>query len=329
MRTVTVLGASGFLGGAVAEALAARPVRLRLVSRRPAAVRPGAVADVEVRTADVTEPGAVADAVAGSDAVVYALRPGGYWRDLEHDPASRVVAVGAMRAVVEAFRSTADRPLCVYTGSHLGRGDAEPHTEYERQKRDAERVLLDAHADGVLRGIGLRLPVVFGPEIVRSPSGPGSVVGMVRRAFAGQPLTYWDDGTLRRHFMFVEDAVSAVLTALDLPGPLVGRCWSIASPAARELRDVFGVIARAVAERTGLPPVPVVSTPAPADTDARDFQHDVIDPGPFHDAVGWTPRVGLEEGVARTVAALAGSGSERPGAAPAVAGARAHTSGTE
>lgn len=322
MTTITVLGASGFLGSALTTALAARPVRLRVLARRPAFVPADARAEVTVHTADLADPAADPDAVtaavAGSDVVVNLLKHSGDWRAADRDPVSERINVGTTRALVAALdarRRPGPAPLCVFAGTVSqvgvppdrmldGTEPDHPVTAYDRQKLDAERLLLAATAAGAVRGISLRLPTIYGQGPATHAPDVGVVAGMARRAIAGEALTMWADGAVRREFVHVEDTVAAFLAALDRPDRLAGRHWLVGSGQARTLRDALRTIAGSVAAHTGTPPVPVVSTPPPAHATATDLRSVAVDPTPFRVASGWTARVTLEEGVDRTVAAL-------------------------
>ena len=71
-------------------------------------------------------------------------------------------------------------------------------TTYDRQKVAAEQFLKQAAADGVVRGISLRLPTVFGHGRTPGSAVRGVVGAMARRALDGRPLTMWHDGTVLR-----------------------------------------------------------------------------------------------------------------------------------
>ncbi|MFE0788375.1 NAD-dependent epimerase/dehydratase family protein [Streptomyces mutabilis] len=117
---ITVLGASGFIGSHVVAELAGRPVRLRAVARRPT-VPAGlgrSVADVETRAVDLSRPGALAEAVAGSDAVVHLvahLDGAGAWRAADGDSAAERLNTGLVQELADALRPTpaAGRPPAV------------------------------------------------------------------------------------------------------------------------------------------------------------------------------------------------------------------------
>ncbi|MEU4806650.1 NAD-dependent epimerase/dehydratase [Actinosynnema sp. NPDC023587] len=312
---VVVLGASGFLGTAIAAELAGHPVRLRLVARRPVVGPAGA----EVRRVDLTGPGAVAEAVAGADVVVNLvahIEGASTWRVDEGDTAAERVNVGVARDLVDALRARrgAPPPVVLFAGSlsQVGRStgplsgteEDRPVTAYDRQKTTVERMLFEAGGAGVLRGIVLRLGTVYGRGSVPPELEHGVVSGMARRALAGQPLTVWGDGLVRRDLVCVEDVARAFAAALGHADALAGRHWLIGTGEPVAVVDLFSMIAEAVAERTGAPAVPVerVESAHAGDSDAVDF---VVGTSAFADVTGWRPRVGLRAGLAGAVAALA------------------------
>ncbi|MCT2589591.1 NAD-dependent epimerase/dehydratase [Streptomyces sp. N2-109] len=318
---VTVLGASGFIGSAVTAALSQRPVHLRAVARRPAQVPANGLADVEIRTADLTDPHALAEAVAGSDAVIHLLLYTGGWRAAAEDPSSEHVNVGVMRnliGILEASRekgATGPPPLVVYGGAASqigvppdrpidGTEPDEPGTVYDQQKLAAEQALMAATAAGTVRGVSLRLPTVFGHVAGTDTFDRGVVSTMIRKALAGEDLTMWHDGTVKRDLVHVDDVARAFLAALDHPEPLNGRHWLLGSGLGEELGAVFGTIADAVARHTGKNPVPVVSVTPPDHAPATDFRSVTIDSSRFRSVTGWAPEVPLRTAVERTIAAL-------------------------
>ncbi|WJV44440.1 NAD-dependent epimerase/dehydratase family protein [Streptomyces flavofungini] len=328
---VAVLGASGFLGSAVAAMLARRHLRLRLVARRPSAVPADAVADVEVRAVDLTDTASLADAVGDVDAILHLVchRSGARaWRT-DDDPLGEWVNVGMVHALVDILRAApeARRPACVFAGSASQAGltardrvdgteEDHPASGYDRHKTLAERALLDATREGVLRAVSVRLPTVYGESRTPTAVDGGVVTAMARRALADEPLTVWRDGTIGRDLLHVDDAARALVTALDRVGELAGRHWVVGTGRTTTLGDLFRAVARLTADATGRPPVPVVTVEPPDHATPVDFHSFTVDATAFHRATGWTPRVPLQVGLSRTVAALArqGGAGEEDGA---------------
>ncbi|MFF0116660.1 NAD-dependent epimerase/dehydratase family protein [Streptomyces prasinus] len=325
---VVVLGASGFIGSPLTRALAGRPVRLRLVARRATPVPDGALAETEVRTTDLAAPGAIAEAVEGADAVfhlVAATEAG--WRVTEDDTAAERLNVGLVRDLVAALaarRQGSRRPVVVFpsTTTHLGGGPggavdpADVKSPYVRQKLLAENVLAAATAEGVLRGVPLCLPTVFGHGPATTAPDRGVVAAMTRRALAGEPLTVWGDGSVRRDLVHIDDVVEALLAAHDHADRLSGTHWEIGTGTGVTLLSLFTGIAEAVAARTGDPAVPVVTVPPPDHADPADSEDVVVDPEPFRTVTGWRARVELGDALRRTAAALAPAAGHWGGTGP-------------
>ncbi|MCL7376752.1 NAD(P)-dependent oxidoreductase [Streptomyces sp. 35G-GA-8] len=319
LPVVAVLGASGFVGSAVTAALARLPVRLRAVARRPSQVPGGEPGRTDVRTADLTRAGAVAEAVAGADAVIHLVTHSGGWRAAENDPSSRAVNVGVMENLCEVLRRDREEspaPLIVYAGAASqiglpperpidGSEPDHPGTAYDHHKLAAERLLKEATAAGAVRGASLRLPTVFGHVAAPGVADRGVVAFMIRRALAGEPLTLWHDGTVKRDLVHVDDVAQAFVAALDHPGPLAGGHWLLGAGRGDPLGDVCRTVSELVAARLGKPPVPVVSVAPPESAPATDFRSVTIDSSSFRSVTGWRPRIPLRVALERTVAALA------------------------
>jgi dTDP-4-keto-6-deoxyhexose 4-ketoreductase len=325
-KLITVLGASGLVGTAVARLLADRPVRLRLVGRRPIAVPDQCTARVEVRQADLTAPGEVAAAVDGAAAVIHLvahMAGPGTWRVTTGDPVAERVNVGLVHDVIEAIRGQrpAAPPVVVFAGSvsegirpaaEILDGPAgEPLTAYDRQKLAAEQAIDRATANGLLRGSTLRLATLYTRGTDPTALDHGVVVTMTRRAFAGEPLTMWHDGSVKRDLLCADDAAAAFVAALDAADRAAGRSWPVGTGQQTSIADLFSTIAKVVASHTGRPPAPVVSVPPAAYSMATDLVDFGLDPTAFRDATGWTPRVALLEGLESLAAAYA---SETAGA---------------
>jgi len=318
---VTVLGASGLLGRAITRELASRPIRLRLASRRTPVLPPDAEASIELREVDLTASGAVADVVAGSDAVIHlvAHRISGAasWRASSVDPLGERVNLGLVHDVIDVLRrDRAKRPpvlLLAGSMSQTGRSALpridgsepdRPLTVYDEQKLAGEKAILAATEAGVLRGSSLRLATLFSQGTDFTGDDRGVVAAMMRRAFAGEPLTMWNNGSAKRDLLCVDDAARAFVHALDEAGTVAGRPWLVGTGQATSVAELFTMIAKVVSTHTGEPPVPVVpavSEEGPMATDDMDF---VLDPSAFQEAAGWSARVPLLEGLDKLAATV-------------------------
>jgi nucleoside-diphosphate-sugar epimerase len=312
---ITVLGSSGLLGTALTRELADRRVRLRLVSRKPTSAPAGTHAEVDVRAVELSEEGALSEAIAGSDAIIHLVKfssGDGNWRVATGDTAAERVNLGLVHDLIDAVRTERrERPPQVLFSGTVTQGittssGEKPATEYCRQKLAAETALLAATAEGVLRATSLRLTTLYSQGIDSTDLDRGVTTAMTRRAVAGEPLTIWHGGgDARRDLLCVDDAARAFTAALDSPDTVTGRHWQIGTGHSTTVQELFTTIAEVVAVHTGRPPVPVVSTPPPEHAVAIDQLDTLLDPVPFQRATGWAPRVPLAEGLDRLAAAVA------------------------
>lgn len=324
---VVVLGATGFVGSGVLRELAQRPVRIRAVARHPAVVPGDARADIEVLTADLTEAGAMAVAVADADVVIHTvayIAGSSTWRIEDGDSAAERVNVGLVRDLIDVLRAkkrgaTPTSVLFAGAASQVGPAMKEvldgsepdaPKGEYDRQKLAAEQLVMAATADGLIRGTSVRLPTIYGQGPDSTAADKGVISTMARRALAGEPLTMWHDGTIRRDLLYIDDAARALVAALDHQPALAGRHWVLGTGRGEPLGEVFRAIAELAATRSGKPKVPVVTVQPPAHAEVSDFRSVVIDSSAFRQVTGWRPQVPLSVGLHRTVAALAESSGD-------------------
>ncbi|WP_411100473.1 NAD-dependent epimerase/dehydratase family protein [Streptomyces sp. x-45] len=299
---VAVLGASGFLGAAVTAELVDAPVRLRLVSRERKLPLPASSA--ETHLADLTDPRAVRDAVAGADAVIHLaahLPDGRSWRAPGSD--SERLGTGLLDTLIRSVRGKP--PIVVFASTiQAAVPEGAPLNDYVREKIAAENVLREATRNGAVRGIVLRPATVYGSTPLTGATGRGVIAAMARKAFADEPITMWHDGTVERDLVHVTDAARAFVAAMRAPEALCGASWPVGSGRSARLGEVFGTLAELVAARTGRPPVPVVTVAPPDWADTTDFGNVRTDPSSFSAATGWQPRVRLHDGLAGVADAL-------------------------
>src|SRR5262249_38189664 len=171
--TWLITGATGFVGGHVAEACKARGLAVRTIAR------PGSDATLldrlgaTVHRGDLTDRDVVRTAVEGADVVVHCAAKVGDWGPVEDD---RAFNVEALRDLLEACRG---RPLQrfvhlsslgVYAARHHhGTDETEPlpdgHVDgYTQTKVEAERLVLSYHRENGVPVVVLRPGFVYGPR---------------------------------------------------------------------------------------------------------------------------------------------------------------------
>jgi nucleoside-diphosphate-sugar epimerase len=299
------------LGAAVARALAARGDAVTVLQRRPSGLPLP-----EVR-ADLGDPAArLADAVDGHDAVVHLAAKVdvvGPWREYER------TNVAGTRALLAAARSAGvgrfvhvSSPSVAHAGSALVGAAAAPadparaRGHYARSKALAEQVALGAATAGLA-------VVAVRPHLVWGPGDPQLVGRIVARARAGR-LPVVGTGAALVDTTYVDNAVDALLAALDRAPRVAGRALVVSNGEPRPVAELVASICAAagvapprfaVPARVARAAGAVVELVARHDPPMTRFLAEQLSTAHWFDqratraALGWIPRVGLDEGFAR------------------------------
>jgi nucleoside-diphosphate-sugar epimerase len=238
---VLVTGASGLLGAGVARALAERGDRVTVLQRRPAGLGLR-----EVR-GDVADPAVVDAAAAGQDAVVHLaakVNVVGAWPDYQR------INVGGTATVIAACRRLGvprlvhvSSPSVAHAGTALigaPAGPADPagaRGPYARSKAMAE--LLALAADGPdLAVLAIR------PHLVWGPGDTQLVARIVGRARSGR-LPVIGSGAALVDTVYVDNAVDALVVALDRCAEVRGEALVVTNGEPRPIAELLGAIAEA------------------------------------------------------------------------------------
>lgn len=306
MPVAVVTGAAGFLGRAVAAALAARGDQVRGLD-----VRPGP----RVTVADVSVDGAWTTALDGADLLVHAAAfqdvgdAAGLWR---------VTVDGTLAVLRAATRAGVVRVVHLSSTVVHGRTFPDGVDEdgpvrmtghpYTDATVAAEHHALMAAAAGDVPLTVLRLGDVYGPHAEEWTVRP---VTLVRRGL----FVLVDGGRGVLSPVHVDDAVDAIVAAAAADAAL-GRVFHVTGGAGVAAADFFGHYARMVDRPLrSLPGGAAAALAAPIDALSRTLgvappvstggTEFVTRPGTYSidriaTMVGWRPRIGLDEGMART-----------------------------
>jgi len=171
-----------------------------------------------------------------------------------------------------------------------------PRSVYDEAKRYGEAITTAYHEQ---HGIDTRIARIFNTYGPRMRKDDGRVIPtFIRQALNGEPLTVYGDGTQTRSFCYVTDMVDGLLTLMQVGDETP---TNLGNP--RELS--IGSLAEIVLDLSGSSSG-IVHEPLPEDDPSRRCP----DISRARQDLGWTPRVGLEEGLERTIqsfSTLAGS----------------------
>jgi CDP-glucose 4,6-dehydratase len=119
----------------------------------------------------------------------------------------------------------------------------------------------------------------------------------VSAAISGRAPVLRSDGSPERDFLYVEDAAAAYLAIADAldRDDVRGEAFNAGGGRAYRVGDVVATIAR-LADTGVEPDIRGIGNPA------GEIDRQYVDPTKLRERVGWEPKVGLEEGLERTIA---------------------------
>jgi UDP-glucuronate decarboxylase len=111
------------------------------------------------------------------------------------------------------------------------------------------------------------------------------------QALAGEPLTVHGDGCQTRCFCYVDDMVSGLVQLMESPPEFTGPV-NLGHPAEVSMRDLAALVLDLTPSRGG-----VVHVGRPEDDPTRRCP----DLSLARKTLGWEPRIGLRDGLLRTI----------------------------
>ena len=146
-----------------------------------------------------------------------------------------------------------------------------------------------------VRACSLRLTNVYGPRQLIKHNRQGFIGWFIRLALEGREIQVFGDGTQLRDFVYVDDAADAFLRA-GAAETCDGDVFNVGGDAPISHRDLVQLLV-GIAGRGS-----VRFVEWPADKKRIDIGSFYSDSKKFRNATGWTPAVGLEDGLRRTLA---------------------------
>jgi len=218
--------------------------------------------------------------------------------------------------LMEAVRASEGKTRVVFTstgGALYGDFNTPPNVEtypkdpespYAISKLSVEYYLTYFGRVHGLDSVSVRFGNVYGPR--QDPHGEAGVVAIFcGRILDNRPLTVFGDGLQTRDYVYVGDVARAVWLAATRPlpekGRLDARAFNIGTGVGTSVLEIVERLQKAAASK-----VPVEFAPHRPGEQRESF----VNVDKAQSTLGWTPEVGLSEGLERTFKWFAGRASK-------------------
>jgi ornithine--oxo-acid transaminase len=319
-----VTGATGFIGGHLAQRLLDDGRQVRCLVRSTSDTTLLESMPVEIAVGDLTDAVSLERATEGCRHVVHCGAQVSDWATTEQMTQTNVVGTrnllrAAAQASVQRFLHVSSTDVYGYPAgevdeSHVGNGFA---NWYSQTKRGAENEVRRAQEQGDLETVILRPATVYGPRSIE-------MVGEMARAIRGRYMLLVDGGRAVAGLVYVDNLIDAALLALGhdaAPGQAFnvtdgldvtwrqftdGLATGLGAPsvrltlpygAARGLGRTLEGGYRMLRRTTPLDMPPLLSRAA-VDLLGRD---QAFSNRKAREVLGWAPRIGYDDGLEQTV----------------------------
>jgi len=243
-RAYFITGATGFVGGHVAEACKARGIAVRTIARATSDTSLLEHLGATILRGDLADPELLQPALDGAEVVVHCAAKVGDWGPVED---YRAVNVDALRTLLEACK---DKPLLrfvhlsslgVYAARHHhGTDETEPlpnqHMDgYTQTKVESERLALDYHQKHGVPVVVLRPGFIYGPR-------DRTVLGKLVESLRKQEMPYIGGGAGAMNTIYVGNLIDAIFLAIDNPNA-VGQVYNLTDGESVSKRQFIDAIA--------------------------------------------------------------------------------------
>jgi nucleoside-diphosphate-sugar epimerase len=303
MRTL-ITGGGGFIGSHLVDRLLAEGHEVRVLDNFATGRRENLthVRDsIELLEGDIQSYERAHNAVSGCEVVFHEAALPSVPRSVADPLTSNATnVIGTLNVLLAARDSGVRRVVFASSSSVYGANNELPKHEelvplpispYAVTKLTGEGYCRSFAAVYGMETVALRYFNIFGPRQDPLSQYSGVVPKFINALLAGEQPTIHGDGEQSRDFTFVENAVDANILAMSAAPADAMRTFNVASGARTTLNELFAQLA-SLADSDVEP----IYGPARA----GDVRHSLADVSLAERRIGYTPQVGLREGLART-----------------------------
>jgi nucleoside-diphosphate-sugar epimerase len=300
-----VTGGAGFIGSHIAAALIARGARVRIIDDLSTGHRENVAeigGDVDFIQASLTDQKAVGRALQDVELVFHEAAIPSVPRSVAAPTETHEASVNATFSLLLAARDKKVRRL-VYAASSSAYGDQPELPKREDMRPDPLSPYAVAKLVGEyycqvfsrvygLETVSLRYFNVFGPRQDPGSQYSGVISRFMDALLNGKPAVIYGDGEQSRDFTYISNVVDANLRAAE-SGTAVGKVINIANGERVTINEVFEMVKKL----TGRPDVQAEYAPSRT----GDVRDSLADLNLARSLLGYSPQVGLEEGLRLTI----------------------------
>src|SRR5262245_16050382 len=307
MPKYLVTGGAGFLGSNVVDALLAAGDKVTVYDDFSTGSKKNVFdwnpKDVKVVEDDVRDVKALSRAAKGCDYLLHFAAVQGVSRSVE-DPETTLAVniIGTMNALLAAREAKVKRVIVASSAAVYGESPVLPKEEtmlpmpfspYGASMLASEELARVFYTTYRLETVCLRFFNLYGPRQDPASENSGVVARFIHSLLTGKTPVVFGDGKQSRDFTYVSDAVDAVRLACTAP-KAEGEVFNIGTGNRVTVSGLLNILGSLLEREI----VPTYADPRPAD-----IRHNLGEVTKAQEVLGYRPRIAIQQGVVRTLAA--------------------------
>jgi UDP-glucose 4-epimerase len=296
-----VTGGAGFIGAALANRLVAEGHEVRVLDDLSAGDPSRLHADISFTRGDVNDIPKLWTLLQGVECVYHLAARVSVSESMLYPRDYNAVNVGGTVAVLEAMRDAGVRRV-VFSSSGAVYGEQaqqplhegmlpDPRSPYAVSKLAAEGYLRVMGIRWGIETVSLRIFNAYGPGQQLPAAHPPVIPSFLRHALRGGSLVVNGDGNQTRDYVYIDDVVTALVAAATAPN-IDQKVINVGSGVETSVNGLIEAISAALGRAV---------TPLYIPTQDRGVSRMCADLRRATELLGFTPKVGLAEGLALTL----------------------------
>lgn len=300
---VAVTGASGYIGSALSNELAARSFKLMRVSKKT--LEP--LDNSESLIADISKLETWLNIVEKTD-IIFHLAGNTSTSEANKNPIKSLkTSLLPLMHFIKASQKLKKKPRLIYASTATVYGltpstpvnenfDLIPESLYDLHKIFFEKHMNLAARNGILDGASLRLSNVYGASLNLSSSNDRGVLNNSSlAALYGKDLTLYGSGNFLRDYVYIDDVVDAFMT-VGLSKDFHSSVYNVGAGKSLSIKTAFELIAKHTFNLTGNS-IKINHVDMPKESSAIEYRNYIADVSYIYKIHGWRAKINLDVGL--------------------------------
>ncbi len=306
-KSIAVIGANGYLGSALVQALYEKDCQVVRVSSKKLNTIPNII-DLNGSIQDLD----FCNQIIKQSEVIYLLSGNTSLRVAEKNPLYNLsTTITPIENIIQSAIMNNKLPRLIFASTATVYGLTpkknvdekyltKPETIYDLHKLFGEQLISYASKKGIIEGVSLRLSNVYGPSLIPSSTFERGVINRaVMDSVKGKNLMLFGNGEYLRDYIYISDVINSLIISGFSAG-VSGEVFNIGTGIGNSIERVYKIIAKTVEKQVNKK-ISITYSEWPLESHIIEQRNFIANIDKFKKCTGWTPQVDVDQGISSLV----------------------------